>query len=182
MNISWIISNQAQLDPTIEIGRLKELGSFWGGWQTWRACQTDNVICYDQSKSIDLVQRNFQNSCNLYIPNNVYLSLDRPSGINVYEGNFIHEVDNHEDIVAMHLAAVASNIILLLGFDFTEQPKHQDRLTEHKAHNYRSLTRQAIVGHPLIQWVVIDHPSELRKDLQDLANLGQDTLNNILNS
>jgi hypothetical protein len=182
MNISWVLSNQAALDPTIDIARLKELGSFWGSWRTWRSCQTDNVVCHDQAKAADLVKRDFQNLCNLYIPNTVYLGLDRPAGVKVYEGDFVHDVDHQEDIVAMHLATVASDIILLLGFDFSEQAKNEDRLQEHRAHNYRSLTKQVIMDNPLIQWVVIDHEPELRKDLQELSNLGKDTLKNILQS
>lgn len=180
MNISWVLATGTQIDPTVEISRLKELGSFWGSWQTWRSCQTDNVVCYSQSKAAELVKRNFQSLCNLYIPNSVYLSLDRPTGVKIFEGDFVHDVDHHEDIVSMHLASVNSDIILLLGFDFGEHPKQEDRLAEHRAHNYRSLTKQVIVDHPLIQWVVIDHAGEFRKDLQDLPNLGKDTLSNIL--
>jgi hypothetical protein len=182
MNISWVLSNQAGFDPTVDIARLKELGSFWGGWRTWRSCQTDNVVCHNQVKAAELVQRNFQNLCNLYIPNTVFASLDRPSGVNVYKGEFVHDVENQEDIVSMHLATVNSDIVLLVGFDFAEQPKHEDRLTEHRAHNYRSLTRQVILDNPEIQWVVIDHDPELRKDLLELSNLGRDTLKNILRS
>jgi hypothetical protein len=180
MNISWVLAIGTQIEPTVSIDRLKELGSFWGGWQTWRGCQTDNVVCHDQIKANELVKRNFQSLCNLYVPNSVYVSLDRPTGVKLYEGNFVHEVDNHEDIVAMHLSAATSDIVLLLGFDFEEKPKQQDRLSEHMAHNYRSLTKQVITDHPLIQWVAINHTGELRKDLQNLPNLSQDTLSNIL--
>jgi len=180
MNINFVLSNQAQLDPTIDIARVKELGSFWGGWRTWRACQTDNVICHDQSKAAELIKRDFHRTCNFYIPNSVYSSLDRPAGVKLYEGTFIHDLDNHEDIVAMHLCAGAGDIVLLLGFDFAEQAKLEDRLAQHRAHNYRSLTRQVIVDNPTTQWVVLDHPAEFRKDLQTLPNLGRDTLINIL--
>jgi len=180
MNISWVLSNNTQIDPGIEIARMKELGSFWGGWRTWRSCQTDNVVCHDQHKADELVKRNFQNLCNLYISNTVYLDLDRPQGVKIYEGNFVHDIDNHEDIVSMHLATGTSDIILLLGFDFGKQIKLQDKLLEHRAHNYRSLTKQVIVDHPGIQWVVIDHSAQFREDLQKLPNLGRDTLTNIL--
>lgn len=182
MNISWVLANRAQIDPTVEIHRLKELGSFWGGWQTWRNCQTDNVICYDTAKASELIHRSFHIQCNFYIPNSVYATLDRPTGVRLFEGDFIHDLDNHEEIVAMHLATANSDIVLLLGFDFGEQPKLADQLAEHRAHNYRSLTRQVLMDHPEIQWVVIDHPHEIRKDLQDLPNLGKDTLVNILQS
>jgi hypothetical protein len=180
MNISFVFSNQAVLDPTVDIGQLKELGSFWGGWKTWRSCQTDNVICHDMNKAQELIQRKFHNTCNFYVPNSVYASLDRPDGVKLYEGTFLHEVDNHEDIVAMHLAVASSDIILLLGFDFSEPVALEDKLLEHRANNYRNLTRQVIVNHPNIQWVALDQASNFRKDLLPLNNLGQDTLVNIL--
>ena len=180
MNISWVLSNSAIIDPTVDIKGLKELGSLWGGWKTWRACQTDNVICDDPARARELLDRSFHHNCNFYIPNSLYTVLDRPQGVKVYEGEFQHDVDNHEDIVAMHLATSTSDIILLLGFDFGTQPKLEDRLAEHRAHNYRSLTRQAILNHPNVQWVVIDHQPEFRKDLLDMPNLGKDTLPNVL--
>lgn len=180
MNINLVLSNCAEIDPTIDLIKLKELGSFWGGWRTWRSCQTDNVICHDMSKAQELIQRDFHKTCNFYIPNSVYVSLDRPAGVKLYEGTFIHELDNQEDIVSMHLATATADIVLLLGFDFSEPAKLEDRLAEHRAHNYRSLTRQVILDNTKTQWVVLDHPAEFRKDLQDLPNLGRDTLINIL--
>jgi hypothetical protein len=182
MKISWVLSNTTQIDPTVEISRLKELGSFWGGWRTWRSCETDNVVCHDMGKAHELIQREFHTTCNFYIPNSAYVTLNRPPGVKLYEGNFIHDLDNHEDIVAMHLATVASDIILMLGFNFTEPPKLEDKLAEHLAHNYRNLTRQVIMDNPQIQWVAIDHFEEFRKDLKNLPNLGKDTLKNILTS
>lgn len=180
MNINWVIANRAEIDPTVDIGKLKEMGSLWGGWKTWRSFQTDNVICHDQIKCAELLKRNFQNMCNFYIPNHVYSSLNRPANVKIYEGEFVHDVDNQEDIVAMHLASTNSDIVLLVGFNFGEQTKNEDKLAEHRAQNYRNLTRQIIVTQKQVQWVVIDHSQEFRKDTKDLANLGQDTLSNIL--
>jgi hypothetical protein len=180
MNINLVLSNKAVIDPIVDLVKLKELGSFWGGWRTWRSCQTDNVVCHDLQKAKELIDRNFHATCNFYIPNSAYISLDRPAGVKLYEGTFIHDIEDHEDIVAMHLATTTADIVLLVGFDFGEPVKFQDRLTEHRAHNYRNLTRQVIADNPKTQWVVLDHPEEFRKDLQDLPNLGRDTLLNIL--
>jgi hypothetical protein len=180
MNISFVFSNQSALDPTVDIGQLKELGSFWGGWKTWRGCQTDNVICHDMNKAQELIQRNFHTTCNFYVPNSVYVSLDRPNGVKLYEGTFVHDVDNQEDIVAMHLAVTSSDVILLVGFDFSKPVVLKDKLLEHRANNYRNLTRQVILGHPTTQWVALDQIGDFRKDLLSLDNLGQDTLTNIL--
>lgn len=180
MNINFVLSNSAEIDPVIDLQRVKDLGSFWGGWRTWRSCQTDNVICYDLAKSKELIDREFYKICNFYIPNSVYATLDRPTGVKLYEGDFAHDLDNHEDIVSMHLATANSDIVLLIGFDLQEPIKLEDRLAEHRATNYRNLVRQVIVDNPKIQWVVLDHPAEFRKDLQTLPNLGRDTLVNIL--
>lgn len=180
MNISWVLANKAEIDPGVDILRMKELGSFWGGWRTWRSCQTDNVICHDLARARDLIERKFHNNCNFYVPNSLYAMLGHPAGVKVYEGDFVHDVDNHEDIVGMHLATTTSDIILLLGFDFGSFEKLDDRLAEHKAHNYRSLTRQAIINNPNIQWVAVDHGKALREDMQNLSNFGLDSLHNCL--
>lgn len=182
MNIAWVVSTSTQLNPTIDINRLKVLGSLWGGWQTWRTCQTDNVICHELKHAKQMVDREFFKVCNLYLPNSVYISLDKPIGVKLYDGECVHELDNYEDVVAMHLASSASDIVLLLGFDFSEHDKIENKLSEHKAHNYRSLTKQAIKNTPNVQWVAIDHEKEFRKDLSELSNLGKDTLENILKS
>ena len=180
MKINWALANNFVLDPTVDIEQLKHCGSFWGSWRTWRACGTDNVVCYDLAKADELIRREFHQACNFYIPNAVYISLDRPDGVKLYEGAFVHDVDNHEEIIALHLSASVSDIVLMLGYDFSEYPKLEDRLQEHRAHNYRSLIRQVIKDNPMIQWVAVDHPGEFRKDLLDLENLTQDTLENVI--
>lgn len=180
MKISWVLSDSTDLDHKINLNELKELGSFWGSWKTWRAYQTDNVICNNLSKAKELIQREFHRTCNFYLPNSIYSMLDRPEGVKLYEGNFVHEVDNQEEIVGMHLASQTSDIVLLLGFDFREQEKNPDKLLEHRANNYRNLTKGVIKNNPKTQWVVIDHPGPLRSDLLELENLGIDSLQNIL--
>ena len=98
MNISWVLSDFVAADPTLDVADLKRLGSFWGSWRTWRAFQTDNVICHDQAKAAELIKREFQTKCNFYIPNLIYTNLNRPTGVNVYEGEFVHDVDHQEEI------------------------------------------------------------------------------------
>jgi hypothetical protein len=180
MKISWVLSDRVELDPTVDIDKLKNIGAFWGSWRTWRAYQTDNVLCNDLAKADELLKRAFHSICNLYIPNTNYATLNRPAGVKLYEGEFVHDVEHREEIVALHLAASTSDIVLLLGFDFSEQPKHADRLLEHRAHNYRGLIRQTIVDNSHVQWVVIDHPADFRKDLRELNNLTKDSLSNVL--
>lgn len=180
MNINWVLSDSAIIDPTVDISRLKDIGSFWGSWQTWRGCQTDNVICHEMSKVDELIKRAFHSVCNFYISNSVYQSLNRPLGVKIYEGDFIHDVDHQEEIIAMHLAASNSEIVLLFGFDFSEKPVLEDKLLEHRATNYYNLIKQVIKDNALIQWVLVDHPKPLKPDFAVLDNLTKDTMSNVL--
>jgi hypothetical protein len=118
--------------------------------------------------------------CNFYVPNSIYVDLKRPQGVKLYEGTFVHDVNNQEEIVSLHLTAGLSDIVLLLGFDFSEQPKLSDKLEEHRAHNYRSLVKQAIKDNPTVQWVAVDHQLDFRKDLLELENLTKDTMDNVI--
>ena len=180
MNISWVLADSTAADPTVDIAELKRLGSVWGSWRTWRAWQTDNVICHDQGKAAELTKRNFQNNCNFYVPNSVYTSLDRPNGFRVYEGDFVHDVDRQEEIVAIHLAATTSDIVLLFGFDLTELQPNSDRLLSHRAHHHRNLLRQAINNFDQVQWVIVDHSGDLDTNLANFPNVVTDNLKTVL--
>lgn len=181
MKISWVISSSFVLDPLIKIEDLKNIGSFWGSYRTWRSNSTDNVICYNQNQAKDLIDRSFHKRCNFYIPKSAYQFLNRPIGVQLFDGEFQHDVAGLEDdIISMHLASGSSDIILLLGFDFSEPIPNPDKLLEHQAHNYRQLTKQVIVSSPDIQWVLVDHSKPVRKDLTELSNLTIDTLSNVL--
>jgi hypothetical protein len=180
MKISWVIAESTTLDPTINIDQLKLIGSFWSSWRNWRSCQADNVICNDLDKANELIKRNFQGLCNFYISNKIYTSLGHPTGVQIFEGNFIHDVDRQEEIIAMHLSASTSDIVLLLGFNFQEATPNSDRLLEHRAHNYRSLIKEVIKSNTQVQWVLIDHPAFIMADYKTLTNLTKDNLDNVI--
>ena len=180
MNINWVLADTVTFGPEVDIERLKQLGSFWGGWRTWRGCQTDNVVCNDLTKAGELLKRNFQKSCNFYVPNTAYQQLNRPDGVRLFEGTFQHDVDRHDEIVAMHLVTGTSDIVLMLGFDLAEKPVNPDRLQQLRDQNYRGLIRQAIKDNEHIQWVIVDHPGDIGKDMSNLENLTVDTMDNVL--
>ena len=180
MNINWVLADTVTFGPEVDIEPLKRLGSFWGGWRTWRGCQTDNVVCNDLTKASELLKRNFQKSCNFYLPNMAYQQLNRPEGVRLFEGSFTHEVDRHDEIVALHLAACSSDVILLLGFDLSEPTINSDKLLELRARNYRGLIRQVITDNDSIQWVLVDHPQPIMKELVNLENLSTDKMDTVL--
>lgn len=180
MNISWVLADSVVIDPTQNIDALKRLGSFWGSWRTWRAYQTDNVICHDQIKASELIKREFQKQCNFYLPSSIHIGLGRPIGVQLYAGEFVHDVIRQEEIVALHLAATTSDIVLLLGWDLTELPPEADRLKKNQAQHHRNLLCQALKDYSQIQWVVVDHEGKLDSNLANLDNVVTDTLESVL--
>jgi hypothetical protein len=173
------IADSLMIDPLADLEKMKEIGPMWGSWKTWRSCQTDNVICHDFEKTQDLLKRSFEKKCNLYIPNKSWVALDRPENVHLYEGSFTDEFQP-EEIVAMHLAASTSDLVLLLGFDLTEKNKNPDKLLEHRAHVYRTLVKHCIENNPEVQWVLVDHSGDIMKMLAKQPNLVKDSMETAL--
>lgn len=180
MRISWVLSNHVVIDPTVEINTLKNIGPFWGGWKTWRSYNTDNVVCHDTSQASKLINNNFHSRCNLHIPSASFQDLGRPQGVRLYQGEFNQLVDDPDDIVSMHLAAGNSDIVLLIGFDLQSRETAEDKLVNHKWHNYKHYVLHLIKDNPDVQWVILDHPGQVEKMFKDLPNLLFDNLNNVL--
>ena len=170
MNIAWLFAENTLLPPATDVQAIKNVAPIWGSWRTQRGYQTDNVICHDQARVDELLKRAFQAACNFYIPNSVYVALDRPLGVQVYEGDFVHDLDHREEIIAMHLAASRSDIVLLLGFDWSQLSQQ----------HYVGLVSQAIRDNAEIQWVLVDHPGTIHPAMANLPNLTQDTMSNVL--
>jgi len=180
MRVNWVIASNYHMDPTVDPDRLKMVGALWGSWRTWRGCSTDNVICYEFSKAKELLDRAFQAVCNFYVPRKFYQDLGRPVGLKLYDGEFNQEIEFPEDVISMHLAASVSDIILLLGFDFSEIQFPEDRLQKHKITNRHGLIRSIISADDRIQWVAVDRATDLDKTYQNLPNLTCDTMANAL--
>lgn len=179
MRISWVLANNVNINPAIDLEKLKAIGPFWGGWRTWRSYQTDNVICHEESEARDLLGKNFHSRCNMYLPEKVYQSIDRPSGIKLYQGTFHELVDNPDEIVSMHLASTVSDVILLAGFDVSPK-SNLDKLATHKWHNYVQYFYHILLQNPELQWVLLDHLGNIESVLKKVPNLQFDTLENVL--
>lgn len=180
MRISWVVADDTFLPPDIDINQLRDIGPIWGGWKTWRNCGTDNVICNDPEKARDLVIRGFQKNCNFYLPKSLFVDIGRPDGVRLFDGKFKFEVEKQDELISMHLASSSSDVVLLLGFNWKDQPKISDRYQEHLAQNYRNTVKHAIKDNAAVQWVLVDHPDGLMTELNELDNLTQDSLANVL--
>jgi hypothetical protein len=178
LKLAWVLADSAAQDPSIDPERIKAVASTWGSWKTWRSCKTDNVVCHDKAQAKNLLQRNFQQQCNFYVPELAYQDLDRPTGVKLYKGDFKHNVTNQEEIVTLHLAASQNDILLLLGFDLQERDL-TDKFQKHQWHNYKQLIRQLIVDDSTKQWILVNHSGQLAEEFANLPNLQHDTLDNI---
>lgn len=178
MRVCWILAGSFD-DPLVEPEKLADVGSTWGSWRTWRAWHTDNVLCNNEQKATTLIERAFQAVCNLYVPKRSYARLGRPVGVKMYDGEFPEEIPDPEDIIAMHLVAGNSDLVLLLGYDLVEL-ETEDRLAKHDRKRYLAAFAGAVKQYPNVQWVVIDHPAELADNIRDLENISCDTYENVL--
>ena len=172
MNINWVLGNTVSIPATVDIAQLKNIGSLWGGWQTWRGCQTDNVICHDFEQAQLLIDTGFSTKCNLYIPETLYQTLASPPGIFVYGGEFSHKVNNKEEIIAMHLASTVSDVVLLLGLDWSTSDSESQK-------HYCGMMYHVIQSTPKTQWVMINPPKIVPVELTKLNNFSTDTLSKV---
>ena len=180
MRVNWVAADATVIPPDIDVNTLKDIASIWGSWRTWRGCGTDNVVCNDIGKARELLKRKMNELCNMYIPDSMYVELDRPTAVRMYGGQFTFEIDNQDELIAIQLALSQSDIILLMGFDWTEKDLSTDKLAAHRAHNYRRFVIDAIQNSPDVQWVLIDHEGDLMPELASFENLSQDTLENVM--
>ena len=180
MKITWVLANTVVLDPMLDTVTLKNIGPCWGSWRTWRAAQTDNVICHDQTRAKELLDKEFHRQCNLFLHQSTHESLLKPGGTQVYGGDFVEPTEREEEIIAMHLASSQSDIVLLLGFDFGPQPAYADPALQRRAENYRLYVQHIIKDNDQVQWVLVDHDAKLMPEVENLPNLTVDSLANII--
>ena len=181
MRINWVLAADFEAPSDLSSDSLKTVGPTWGSHKTWRSLGTDNVGCHDLERARQLIDRAFQAVCNFYLPKKFYVDLGRPIGVKLYEGDFEPEVKDIEDIVCLHLAAKTSDLVLLMGFDFSLSETVTDRLKLHQMRHRHGLMRSVIVNNPEVQWVLLnDDGSKIDKSYQDITNLTCDTLQNAL--
>ena len=174
MIINWVLADNFIVDPTINVDDLKRIGSFWGSWKTYRTGSTDNAICYDAIQSKSLIAGKFHDMCNFYVRQDAFGPADLPKNVRVFGGNFQHDVENTDEIIAIHLASASADIVLLYGFDWSEEALA--KTSEH----YRGLTLNALKSNPDTQYVFVDHTKDIHPKYAELDNVTKDVLANIL--
>ena len=182
MNVSWVIASGYIIDPVITSSTLKQVGPLWGSWTTLKTCNTDNVVCNDKEKAIELVQAGVNTSANFLTHKDYEFAFAFTDNKNVryYGGYFADSVYNIEDIIAMHLVAANSDVVLLLGFNFGRIAAQQNQDLKSQLHR-AGLMHSVIAQNPDVQWVAVDHSAILDPSYQTLSNFTCDTIENVLN-
>ena len=106
--------------------------------------------------------------------------MQRPSGVKLYQGDFLQEAVDLEDVICMHLVADQSDIVLMFGFDLSNPGVIDDRLELHRMTNRLGLIRQSMVAAPDVQWILVDHAQVPDSAFGTLANLACDNISNVL--
>jgi hypothetical protein len=180
MNINIIYAAEFDLPDHDLPDSIKNIAPTWGSWKTWHQCRTDNVICHDLGKARELQKRSFHTVCNLYLPQKFHQLLGRPVGINYYQGEFLLDTLDLEDVISMHLVSASSDLVLMFGFDISNPGVVMDRMQKHRMTNRLGLIRQCIAANPDVQWALIDHAQDPDSAFQNLPNLTRDSLQNVL--
>lgn len=180
MKVTWVVASAAAIKSEwYSSDSMKKIGPVWGSWKTWRNFNTDNVVCHDLAKSKDLLGRAFQAVCNFYVYRPNFQNLGRPIGINLYDGDYTLECTDIEDIISLHLASVNTDMVLLLGFDFSKPQPMADPLDNHLVQNRHGM-QYSIIKNSKSQWVAIDHDHRLDQNYELLPNFTRDTMSNVL--
>ncbi len=180
MRINIVYAAGFQLPPALTAARMKDIGPTWGSWRTWRSCDTDNVVCHDLGQARELYQRAVQAVCNFYIPQKFYPAMNRPTGVKIYQGDFVQETVDLEDVICMHLVSDLSDLVLMFGFDLCNPGPIDDRMDRHRMTNRFGLIRQAMMSAKDVQWILVDHAQTLDTAFDTVPNLTCDTTENVL--
>lgn len=174
MKISVVIANRTVIDPTINPENLKAIGETWGSWHQWHQSHPQNVLCHSVEQATKFVENNFHTACKLWTHERAFGG-KRPD-VYTYGGDFVHEIPDPEEIVALHLATSLSDIVVLVGFDW-ETLHTTDSVQLHQRMVRDDLIQKIVEQRPSVQWVIT---SDVPESLNKLPNVMSDTLQNIL--
>ena len=177
MNVCWIISEDSA-DDLIDPADIKNTAPSWGSWRTWKSYKTDNCVCSDADDAAELTVHTFQKVCNFYVMQSIHSTIGKPPGVKLFGGEFNNDtISNKDDLIALNLAVPQSDIVLMLGFDFSPLLETDDQSREEYYYNVRELMKQ----NNTTQFVFVEYTHELASWLSELSNVTFDSNTNIQN-
>jgi hypothetical protein len=164
MRIYWVLAEQLQLPPKYTSQDLHAVAPIWASWRLWRSYQVDNCICGDIDEAEFCLQYQFNQFCNLYVPDSV--KTPYPRVIKFASGSLL-TFSHANDIISMFLAGVQSDLVLLLGF-------HNINVDN----SYGQAFRATINNLPDTQWVNVSVDGSA--NTVNLQNYTCDKLDNVV--
>lgn len=179
MKISIVFANQTWVSPLIDLGKLRHVGMIWAAWNQWHQLFPHHTVCHDMTRAKELIAGGFHRRTELFIPETAFNALNKPKGVKMYGGEFLHEISRPEELIAMFLASATSDIVVLVGYDWTV-PTPNDTLEAFAVENRMRVIQDAIRGAPNVQWIVVGE--SVPEQLKEFENVDHDTLENIISA
>jgi len=178
MKLRWVLSEE--IPNNLDISIVQDVAQIWGSWKTWKEYKTNNCICTDTAKAMDLLKHAFHALTNFYIMQDSYTKLGSPQNVKLFNGSFKNNnISNKDDIVALNLATIDADIVLMSGFNFSPLLSSQDDISRMAREEYYFNIRELMKTNSNVQFVLIDYMQELASWAQELENLSFDNMNSV---
>lgn len=179
MRFNWVLSREFSTCEDQDWQRIQNCAPTWSGSGP-RQITAQNTICSNAAGCLQLLKSAAYQRTNLYVPHDFWQEQGQPAVVRVFQATPYPNIPDVDDIVALHLAAAHSDIVLMLGFDLCLKIGTIDAKTAKTLQEYHGLLRSLIVNTPETQFVAIDQPQILAPSYQGIPNLTCDTLQAVL--
>lgn len=180
MRFNWVLSHNFYTCNDQDWQRIQNCAPTWSALDDQRPLSVQNCVASDASVCLTAIKSEYYRTANLYVPYDFWSAHGRPSVVQVFQTTHYPKIQHLDDIVALHLAAANSDIVLLLGFDFELRVGPVDTRTAKHLQEYHGLLRSCLVNNPLTQFVAVDHGPDFDTAYKNIANLTCDTLQAVL--
>lgn len=179
MRFNWVLAHRFLTCDLQDWQRIQDCAPTWSSTIP-RKITAQNSVCSNAAECQQLLKSAAYQHTNLYVPHDFWLEHGQPTVVRVFQATPYPNIKDVDDIIALHLAAAHSDIVLMLGFDLCLNTGPVDAKTAKTMRDYHGLLRSLIVNSPEAQFVAIDQPQMLSPSYQGIANLTCDTLQAVL--
>ena len=172
MKIATIVANDYTTN-LITPQDLRKIGAVWSSLDAHNRWLSDNVVCYSNESARIAVNLGVNNNNHFFINSANFDAIGKQKNIHYFEGNFPGEFTRPDEIIAMHLAGMYFDLVILLGFDLS----HSDDGDQAR---YISSAMAAIQTRENTQWVAVLPNNKVSERLVALDNFTTDTIDSIL--
>lgn len=179
MRFNWVLARGFATCDKHDWQRIQNSAPTWASTSP-RKITAQNSICSNAAECLQLLKSAAYQRTNLYVPHDFWQEHGQPTVVRVFQATPYPNITDVDDIIALHLAAANSDIVLMLGFDLVLNTGPMDAKTAKILQDYHGLLRSLIVNTPETQFVAINQAQMLSPAYQGITNLTCDTLQAVL--